>query len=402
MKRELQSFRTRKAKRTYSLIRFWRRCALFAIPLIFLGIVVKLNTLHEFSPESNLHHWLAGFSSSDATPIYYGHQHPSDNNQIMATSMFFRSNAEVTTHTADPYALTRPPRISDAHLKEISSPQSPTKRLESDPRTSKAETAPTGQMDGQEFLEAESVSNAEWWSGNSSSSLRSHCSHTLEGPLLVADSNGYVCPRTMIGSDPRLRGCCPARRVVGAPFKNLRGAQNDAHDVTVVGTSSSSATDGDDPEEKRFTCRSCDMEEQCCGVYEYCVACCLNPDNLRIVGALRLGSSHVVYRHPGTTPMGFCELRCRHSSQSVVNMNSYRSPHHHCFGTMRPPLVSGASVNSDQSTFQASKKAERTVFEPEEVLLDMYLKGEGRNQSKPLAQFRHRGDLEAGEGGGRH
>lgn len=69
------------------------------------------------------------------------------------------------------------------------------------------------------------------------------CKNSIQGINLIVDERGFLCSR----DDLKSTGCC-----------NIQ-AEN-----THI-----------------YYCESCDKETKCCEVFEHCVSCCLNPDNVR-------------------------------------------------------------------------------------------------------------------------
>lgn len=117
------------------------------------------------------------------------------------------------------------------------------------------------------------------------------CRNTVQGRSLLADENGYICGVQEID---RPSGCCPR-----------------------VG--------------EQFQCNGCNLTSKCCNSYEYCVTCCLSPNQ----ASHDLASKVKVARHAsaGTYKdnFDFCLGRCRHDSRSVVHENAYATEDHHCF-----------------------------------------------------------------------
>lgn len=70
------------------------------------------------------------------------------------------------------------------------------------------------------------------------------CKNSQQGVSLIVDERGFLCSR----DDLKSTGCC-----------NIQ-AEN-----THI-----------------YYCETCDPASNCCEVYEHCVSCCLNPDNVSI------------------------------------------------------------------------------------------------------------------------
>lgn len=71
----------------------------------------------------------------------------------------------------------------------------------------------------------------------------------IRGKDLITDQLGYICER----KDLLVNGCC---------------------NVNVPGT-------------KQYRCDGC-LPHGCCGAYEYCVSCCLQPSKVRTVAAVSM------------------------------------------------------------------------------------------------------------------
>lgn len=110
------------------------------------------------------------------------------------------------------------------------------------------------------------------------------CRNSEQGVKLIADERGFICAR----EDLLVTGCC-----------NIKA------DNTHL-----------------YYCKSCDEETQCCEVFEDCVSCCLNPDNVS---------------------------RCFHLFTFCMTSASYRA----YFFTPFP----GANVRKSHCTSQRSSKA---------------------------------------------
>ncbi|CAF4934121.1 unnamed protein product [Pieris macdunnoughi] len=121
------------------------------------------------------------------------------------------------------------------------------------------------------------------------------CRNSVQGRALIVDDRGYVCRRNDIGQN----GCC------------------------VIDTD----------ETTRYSCQSCN-EDHCCIIYEYCVACCLDPKKrnmLQVVLSKLTAEEHVLV-HSLADDYELCLTKCRTSSHSVLHENSYKNPgHKHCF-----------------------------------------------------------------------
>lgn len=87
--------------------------------------------------------------------------------------------------------------------------------------------------------------------GLSSSDSNGLCENTVQGIMLVTDNRGRSCQRSAL--DPQ--GCCPSQNSTS------------------------------------FSCDSCRIAQQCCATYEYCVSCCMRPENVRFRTFAASGSS---------------------------------------------------------------------------------------------------------------
>ncbi|OQR96184.1 hypothetical protein THRCLA_07355, partial [Thraustotheca clavata] len=136
------------------------------------------------------------------------------------------------------------------------------------------------------------------------------CKYTKEGVNFVTDSHGFTCKRDALNTF----GCCP------------------------------------DSNNAKYSCLTCDvLSPHCCSDYERCVSCCMDPSNNELLRTflLHADSNHPVYGSPHhLTRFAFCSFRCRTSSASVQNQNSYRSFKNHCYGLHRP-VINLDVVNSD-------------------------------------------------------
>ncbi|XP_024528837.1 uncharacterized protein LOC9650552 isoform X2 [Selaginella moellendorffii] len=139
------------------------------------------------------------------------------------------------------------------------------------------------------------------------------CNNTVQGPHLLADSQGYVCSVRNIDFG---RGCCPE-------------------------------------EGQQFSCSGCNLVSQCCNTFEYCVSCCLDPIHTSKEFALSSKSARQLTAANFVSVFEYCTGRCRHNSGSV-HENAYTSEYHHCFFT-QTNLSSGrdhgveAGENTDYS-----------------------------------------------------
>ncbi|XP_004753362.1 SREBP regulating gene protein isoform X3 [Mustela nigripes] len=113
---------------------------------------------------------------------------------------------------------------------------------------------------------------------------------------------GYICER----KDLLVNGCC---------------------NVNVPGT-------------KQYRCDGC-LPHGCCGAYEYCVSCCLQPSKQLLLERF-LNRAAVAFQNlfmAVEDHFELCLAKCRTSSQSVQHENTYRDPiAKYCYGESPPEL----------------------------------------------------------------
>ncbi|XP_077917054.1 SREBP regulating gene protein isoform X1 [Halichoerus grypus] len=121
-------------------------------------------------------------------------------------------------------------------------------------------------------------------------------------PLQPAKGYGYICER----KDLLVNGCC---------------------NVNVPGT-------------KQYRCDGC-LPHGCCGAYEYCVSCCLQPSKQLLLERF-LNRAAVAFQNlfmAVEDHFELCLAKCRTSSQSVQHENTYRDPiAKYCYGESPPEL----------------------------------------------------------------
>ncbi|XP_003741090.1 UPF0454 protein C12orf49 homolog [Galendromus occidentalis] len=147
--------------------------------------------------------------------------------------------------------------------------------------------------DGSEMGSISLPANSFRWTTNTTSLT---CRNSLQGPQWVADDRGYVCNRTLLLSS----GCCDADQGL-----------------------------------ERYPCDSC--ADGCCSSYEFCISCCLRPQQRptleRVLGRLGRSPKSLKLYALVQTQFDLCLTKCRTSSQSVRNENTYIDPvKKHCFG----------------------------------------------------------------------
>lgn len=126
------------------------------------------------------------------------------------------------------------------------------------------------------------------------------CRNTIQGPHLITDSRGHVCSMAEIDV---ATNCCTN-------------------------------------EKQLYSCATCNNEQHCCTVYEYCVSCCLAPSNRELLKqSFAQRKTEHLYKHVNTV-FQYCSTRCRTSSKSVVFENKYKTNLKHCFGIIDPTDLS--------------------------------------------------------------
>ncbi|KAE8694904.1 hypothetical protein F3Y22_tig00110764pilonHSYRG00067 [Hibiscus syriacus] len=87
----------------------------------------------------------------------------------------------------------------------------------------------------------------------------------------------------------------------------------------------------------------CNVLSKCCNSYEFCVSCCLHPEQTQKEQVLKLKMAKPLTSGTYPSVFDFCAGRCRHNSESVVHENAYVSDFHHCFSL--PSNSSGSTVS---------------------------------------------------------
>ncbi|EDW51476.1 GM22548 [Drosophila sechellia] len=123
-----------------------------------------------------------------------------------------------------------------------------------------------------------------------------HCRNSVQGRQWLADERGFVCRREEVLTN----GCC-----------NL--------ELPGIGY---------------YSCRTCNTSTHCCGVYEYCVSCCLHPGQQPLLERVLQAPNTPKYIFASVTDhFELCLVKCRTNSHSVEHENKYRDPAaKHCFG----------------------------------------------------------------------
>lgn len=97
---------------------------------------------------------------------------------------------------------------------------------------------------------------------------------------------------------------------------------------------------------KQFSCTTCDEMTSCCERYEYCVSCCMSPQQTGTHVDLVQQKAFAQYSDvsmraragPLNDPYTLCAATCRTNSRSVVHENAYKHASHHCYYLHAPPL----------------------------------------------------------------
>lgn len=132
------------------------------------------------------------------------------------------------------------------------------------------------------------------------------CRNTVQGRSLLTDEHGYICSVQDIHLQS---GCCPQV-------------------------------------EEPFQCNGCNLTAKCCNAYEYCVACCLSPNQTSNDRASKVKVAQHASAGTYKDSFDFCLGRCRHDSRSVVHENAYATEDHHCF-SLPTNISSQTSISAE-------------------------------------------------------
>lgn len=160
------------------------------------------------------------------------------------------------------------------------------------------------------------------------------CRNSIQGRLLLADDQGFVCHRQFLTKG----GCCNSS--LNTSPASLQQSVAHSHPP-----SASQVT--------RYSCNTCNSDG-CCAIYEYCISCCMNPESFSSRQQQstygQMSTSDQVQLSPAPTvtkgdnhetillesfddSFEYCLAKCRTSSSSVKHENSYRDPRFkHCHG----------------------------------------------------------------------
>lgn len=188
-------------------------------------------------------------------------------------------------------------------------------------------------------------------------SRTSVCRNSIQGKDLISDSRGYVCSRHSVDLTSH---CCSLTKTMN------QNSLNDLIPLDDIIQNRSFVNLGSNAETvlfEQFDCSSCIAADGCCQKYEYCISCCLKPENLQRYLGLYL--SIPAYRKKkllGLTTyrerpdyFDYCRHVCRTSSLSVQSENSYRGFHNYCYSQKKSTLER-LSVNSDWAGYFGMKK----------------------------------------------
>jgi len=148
------------------------------------------------------------------------------------------------------------------------------------------------------------------------------CRNIVQGKMYVTDDKGYVCKHENF--DGRT-GCCK------------------------------------DHDRRAFSCprEYCNTTSRCCSIYEYCVACCMDPQKEKVRKDLLANTSDPTILELPDKDDAFvlCKSVCRTSSKSLHSQNKYRNDEiKYCFGASGPPLLN--ETESGQIRLRTGRNSE--------------------------------------------
>lgn len=122
-------------------------------------------------------------------------------------------------------------------------------------------------------------------------SLPKTCRNTKQGKSVIADDRGYVCQRSQVVSSS---GCCG----------------NESSDIP------------------RYFCQGCHMQSGCCGAYEHCVSCCMDPKHRSVLKDVLSDANKKsdILLMSVSDHFELCMAKCRTNSRSVQHENLYINP----------------------------------------------------------------------------
>ena len=166
------------------------------------------------------------------------------------------------------------------------------------------------------------------------------CKNSKQGRDLICDSRGHVCSRHDVNQTDQ---CCSP--LVSVTVNNGGEYNQNSPTKRIHKDTSKNVVEAVKP----YDCTQCLPENNCCQEYEYCISCCLKPQNLQRNFAHYL-SIPVLQSKKDIDYFDYCGYVCRTSSLSVQNENSYRGNHNHCFSQKKSPIEK-LPINSDWSSF---------------------------------------------------
>lgn len=134
--------------------------------------------------------------------------------------------------------------------------------------------------------------------GTDTNDLQATCRNTKQGKHFITDDRGYTCKRRNL----LLNGCCD---LFSFPLPS------------------------------RLSCLTCSQQIPCCATFEYCVSCCLKPEQRTLLEAVVKESHGHRLRLfvAARDQFELCLQKCRTSSNSVHNENKYKNAKlKHCYG----------------------------------------------------------------------
>lgn len=178
------------------------------------------------------------------------------------------------------------------------------------------------------------------------------CKNSAQGKYLISDSRGYVCYRMNLDEN----NCCS----ISSKKMDEEGRTHNHRPRDRL--QKQSAGDHDNKLLEQFDCSDCILKDGCCREFEYCVSCCLKPQNLQkhlssylSIPILRNdASSDSQPRKYHLDYFDYCKYVCRTSSSSVQSENSYRGFHNHCY-SQKLSAIEKIPVNSDWAGFVSVK-----------------------------------------------
>ena len=187
--------------------------------------------------------------------------------------------------------------------------------------------------------------------------IKSACRNSVGGTQLISDDRGYVCSRHNL--DPT-SSCC-------LPLITMHKSTQDDSSLSKEHNKNPSSTSVKGNQHivlsRQFECSSCIIPDGCCHQYEYCISCCLKPENLQKhlnlylsipVLQQKVSTSSAIHRDRPDY-FDYCKHVCRTNSLSVQTENTYRGFHNHCYSQKKSTLER-IPANSDWTGYFRPKK----------------------------------------------